>query len=186
MGTYRWVSEQVAGKSDSGDDPDVVWHTHSGLAVRTLSVPSPAGEGDVLVRTEVSVSIRAFFADVGLASQFPITAVSQFIGDVGIHDGETIDPRGGGVGDFGFTWDRVWQWQDVGYGSPTLDSPMAMALDSVGYITSKARRGPDTYGAIDPAFNLSCFTHGSSYYIKGLAGVGSSWVITARCLWLTP
>ena len=186
MSRYEWVSEQVAGKSDSGGNPNLVWHTNLGLAVRTLSVPSPVGEGDTLVRTEVSVSVRAYFADVGLASQFPVTAVSQFIGDVGIHDGETIDPSGGGPGDFAFTWDRMWQWQDVGYGSPTLDSPMAMALDSVGYITSKAKRGPAVYGAIDPAFNLSCLTHGSSYYITGLAGVASSWVITARCLWLVP
>ena len=186
MGTYRWVSEQVTGDSGGGDDPDLVWRTSFGTAVRTLSVPSPVGEGDVLIRTEVSVSIRAYFADVGLAILFPVAAVSQFIGDVGIHDGETIDPRGGGVGDFAFTWDRAWDWQGVTYGSPTTDSPMAMRLDSVGYITSKARRGPDTYGAIDPAFNLSCYTHGSNYYVTGLAGVSSFWVITARCLWLTP
>ncbi len=186
MGTYEWVSGQVAGESDGGDNPDLVWHTPFGLAVRTLSVPSPVGEGDVLVRTEVSVSIRAFFAKVGLASQFPQKSYTQFIGDVGIHDGETIDPSVSGPGGFAFTWDRLWNWQDVGYGSATLDSPMAMSLDSVGYVTSKARRGPESYGAIDPAFNLSCLTHGSSYYITGLAGVGSSWVITARCLWFTP
>lgn len=186
MGTYHWVTAQSIGDPSNTDDPTGAWRTPDDLAVRTLSVPSPVGLGDVLVRTEVSVNLRANFAEPSLALLFPQSAVSQFIGDVGIHDGETLDPRGPGEYEFAFSWDGIWRWSGVAYGVPTLASAASWSCTTGGYVTSKARRGPDKYGAIDPAFNLSVFTWGSDYYRTSTTGVTSAWVITARCLWFTP
>lgn len=186
MGTYHWVTAQNVGSPANTDNPDSGWRTADDLAIRVLSVPSYGGHGDVLVRTEVSVNLYATFQSQGLEDLFPQSATSQFIADVGIHDGEPIDPRGDGAYEFCFTWDGQWTWDSLTYGSPAVDSPKFMRCTTGGYVTSKARRGPEKYGAIDPALNLSVYTWGSEAYATGTSGVSSAWVVTARCLWFTP
>lgn len=185
-GHYHWVTAQNAGSPAQTSDPADGWLTPDDLAIRVLSVPSYGGEGDVLVRTEVSVNLQATFQNQSNQFLFQESATSQFIGDVGIHDGETIDPRGDGAYEFGFTWDGQWTWAADPANNGVLAEPYYMRCTSHGYITSKARRGPETYGAISPAFNLSVYTWGSEYYRNGITGVSSFWVVTARCLWYTP
>lgn len=186
MGTYHWTSAQNVGDAGGTTDPTTAWLTPEGLANRVLSVSSYSGEGDVLVRTEVSANIWAATADLSDFSFFTGSAVSQFIGDVGIHDGETLDPSGDGAYEFAFTWDGIWDIQTSVYNWTGGIVPSYMRCTTSGYVTSKARRGPDKYGAISPAFNLSVLTHGSEYYPHTTESVSSSWVITARCLWFTP
>lgn len=186
MGTYNWVTANNIGDDSGTADPTTAWCTPSGLALRTLSCPSPVGEGDVLVRTEVSVELMVQTVNLAQLVYFAGFAASQFIGDVGIHDGETIDPTVAGEGNFAFTWDGGWSIFGLAYGPSVSEAPAYMRCSTRGYVTSKARRGPESYGAVDPAFNLSVVTHASDWYPLSEPDTGSSWVITARCLWFTP
>lgn len=186
MGSYHWVTAQNVGSPFQTDDPSSAWLTPDDLAIRCLSVPSHGGEGDILVRTEVAVNLIATFQSQGLLELWGESAMSQFIGDVGVHDGETLDPRGDGAYEFAWSWEDQWRWNQILFGDPASDFAVSFQCSTRGYVTSKARRGPDKYGAVDPAFNLSCYTWGSEFYRTGVSGISSSWVITGRCLWFTP
>ena len=167
-------------------NPDVGWRTPALAPLKVLSVPAPGGYGDVLVRTEVSVSLFAAATTASHLGFFPNCAVSKFLGDVGdIGDGP-LDPWSDGPQDFAFSWERSWHTHLTNFDYLAGIVPTYCQCSTDGYVTSHASRGPASYGAVTPAFNLSVVTRGSDQYTVSTSSPTSTWVIVARCLWKTP
>ncbi len=182
---YKWVTGRNFSNPTGTSNPNTGWRTPSEAPITTVSVPSYGGHGDVLVRTEVSVSLWAIAGDVTHLGFFPGAAVSMFLGDVGASGASPLNPWTTGAQDFAFSWERQWSTNTTVINGLSGITPTYVTCSTGGYVTSKARRGPDSYGGVTPFFNLAVVTRGSDQYVTGITDVTSTWVISVRCLWQT-
>lgn len=186
MGTYHWVTERNQNSVPGGSVSDPVWWTPAGHGNTFLSVPAYAGEGDVLVRTELAGWI-GFQAD----SAYPDAQLmlwqmnTMILGEV-TTSGVGTDPNGRGAREFAFSTEMPWSGQTLSWGDPTTTYYYFLRASTPGYVTSKARRGPDKYGAGTPAMNFTIYTDNSFLWVPGLSDIATAWGFTARCLWFTP
>jgi len=183
---YQWVTGINNGPPDGDLSPRGNWITDDGSVATALSVPSPNGHGDIMERVEVAIDICTACADSTLLGFFINSAITLVAGDVGPVGGIPPDPASEGGYEFAFTTQVG--WSEHMYVWSVLDglTPTYMRASTHGYVTSKARRGPDTYGSVDPAFNLGIVTRGWEYRDWTIGAVSDFWSITARVLWRTP
>jgi hypothetical protein len=183
---YNWVTAINDGPPDGDLSPENNWITSDGSAALALSVVAPGGHGDVLERVEVAMDLCVACGDASLLGFFLNAAITQVAGDVGPVGGPGPDPASVGEYQFAFTTQLGWTQDIYVYDFLGSITPTFMRASTRGYITSKARRGPDTYGSIDPAFNLGIVTRGWEYIFPIPGAVSFWWSITARTLWRTP
>jgi hypothetical protein len=183
---YNWVTGITNGPPDGNLSPQDIWITDDGSAALCLSVPAPGGEGDILERTEVAMDLCVGCGDSSILGFFINAAITQVAGDVGPIGGPPPDPASVGEYEFSFTTQLGWTEHIYPYDFLGSITPTFMRASTRGYITSKARRGPATYGSIDPAFNLGVVTRGWEYIFPIPGAVSFWWSITARTLWRTP
>lgn len=186
MSGYQWVTGRNTGPPEHLADPADAWYTPAGGVTVALSVPSPVGAGDILERVEVAAWIIVTSGDVTLLSFFPQSARTLLIGEVGAIGGSAPDGTADGAYGFSFSTEIFWTINVVPLDFLASDTPTYLTAATPGYVTSKARRGPDSYGGIHPAFNLGVATPGSEYLDLTDGDIGTTWSITARTLWRTP
>lgn len=186
MGTYHWMSKRNVNNVPGGTVSDPVWYTPSGLGNTFLSVPAYAGAGDVLVRTELAGWIGfQSGSDYGLAQFFLWQMNTLLLGEV-TTSGHGPDPNGAGAVEFAFSTEMPWQGQTLSWADPTTTWLYFARASTRGYVTSKARRGPEKYGAGTPAMNFTIYTDNSFNWVPGSGDLATAWGFTARCLWFTP
>lgn len=183
---YQWVTGRNTGPPEHFADPADAWYTPAGGVTTALSVPSPVGEGDILERVEVAAWISVSSSDASDLGFFPQSARTMLIGEVGEIGGSGPDGTADGSYGFAFSTEIFWTSNLVVYNFLGGLVPTYCRAATEGYVTSKARRGPDSYGPIHPAFNLAVATPGSEYLDLTIEANGATWSITARTLWRTP
>jgi len=186
VGTYQWTSGWNVGAPEDSVDADTAWYTPDFAPVTALSVASPNGHGDVLVRTEVAYWITVVSSDASTLLFFPESAGTLALGDVGAVGGSGPDPRATGSTDFSFSASTAWTVDLININFLSSYVPCYCKTSTGGYLTSKAKRGPEIYGGVDPAFNLALYTVGSSYLDLTVSTTTPYWSISARALWFTP
>lgn len=186
MGTYHWVTERNADSVPGGLVSDPPWYTPDIHGNTFLSVPAYAGAGDVLVRTEFAgwIGVQTG-SDYGDAEGFMWQMNSLILGEV-TTSGAGTDPNGRGAREFAFSTEMAWTGRTLSWGDPTVSWVYFINASTGGYVTSKARRGPEKYGAGTPAMNFTIFTDNAINWVPGSGDLASSWGFTARCLWFTP
>lgn len=183
---YKWVTGRNTGPPEHFAAPADAWYTPAGGVTTALSVPSPTGPGDILERVEVAAWISVTSPDASTLGFFPQSARTLLIGDVGAIGAGAPDGTADGAYEFAFSWECFWTVNIVPFDWLADITPTYLQTSTPGYVTSKARRGPDTYGDVHPAFNLGVATPGSEYLDLTIEANGSTWSITARTLWRTP
>lgn len=186
MGTYRWTSAHHWDEVPGGSDTNPVWWTTGSGANTVLSCASPVGEGDVLVRTEVAawIGLQAT-SSYGLGQFFSWQTATHLLGDVST-TGHAPNPAAVGTLEFSFSAHMPWDGNSISFGDPTATYYYFARARTDGYVTSKARRGPDKYGSGHPAFDLGIYTDGSLNWVPGVGGLATRYGFTVRTLWLTP
>ena len=186
MGTYGWQTVRNAGSWPPTGPGSPAWYTPMGVPKTLLSCPSVAGEGDVLVRTELQGYYGVWIADWTQAEFAPAGVYTTLMAEVGASGGTPPDPTLVGHHSLALTCDLETNW------SLSLDSTVPsnghiyIRSYTRGTVTSKARRGPNEYGALAPHLNLGIVTENDDTLNALLGSVGSWWSFTMRCLWFTP
>ena len=183
---YEWVTGINNGPPDGDLSPWGNWLSDDGSAVTALSVPSPNGYGDIMERVEVAIDISTGCVDSTLLGFFLNSAITLVAGDVGPVGGTPPDPASVGGYPFAFTTQVGWIAEMTVWDFLSGYTPTIMRASTHGYVTSRARRGPESYGSVDPAFNLGIVTRGWEYRDPTVGAVSDFWSITARVLWRTP
>lgn len=186
MGTYGWYTAKNVGNYPPTSGPVPPWYTPSGIPKAIVRCASPNGAGDVLVRSQVWGQIGVHLAD-WTAQQFAVIApMTHLLGEVGSSSSTPPDPTLAGAHRLAFVGALDWSWEIPVFGSPVDTAPMYLRATTHGYVTSKARRGPDIYGGGAPSFNLGIVTEADLYLNPLLAAAESFWAFYVRCLWYTP
>ena len=184
--SYEWYTAKNVGLYPPTGGSQPAWYTPSGIPKAIVRCASPNGAGDILERVEVWGQIGVHLIDF-TAQQFAnIAAMTHLMGDVGSSSSTAPDPGFTGAGDFAFTGAMDWTWEIPTFGSPLNTAPLYMRATTHGYITSHARRGPASYGAGAPSFNLGILTEADIFLNPTLAAAQSFWAFYVRCLWRTP
>lgn len=186
MGTYQWMSAHLWDQVPGGSVSDPAWWTIAGAGNTILSCPSPVGAGDVLVRSEVAawIGLQAYDS-YGDGAFFLWSVTTHLLGEV-TTTGHGVDPAHVGAGGFAFSTEMHWTGHSEPFASPADSFQRFANASTGGYITSKARRGPEHYGSGAPAFNLTCYTDGSLNWVPGHSDVATAYGFTVRTLWLVP
>lgn len=185
MAVYKWVTTVSQGAyPPTGTLPP--WYTPDGIPKALARVPSPVGNGDVLVRTRVAGYIGIYMAD---STWYPDAMVSQYwslIGEVGSSSSLPPDPFLAGTNDFAFTGDLDMSWQLAPFGAPVDTFPLIVRASTRGYQEGHAERGPASYGGVAPSFNLGIVGLQDFRLDPTLHSLQSYWAFTVRCLWRVP
>jgi hypothetical protein len=185
MTGYEWVTERSFGQYPPTGG-GALWNTPSGVPKAAVRVPSPVGEGDVLIRVRVSAFIGIYGAD---SSWYPFKAVSQLWqlkGEVGSSSSTPPDPTLDGEGGIEFSADMEPALTLNDTGSPTSPAPWSLRATTGGYVESKGKRGVAEYGGVHPYFVLGLVQVNDAYLDPTAHSIQSFWGFTARCLWFTP
>jgi hypothetical protein len=162
------------------------WYTPSGVPKAVVRCGSPHGAGSVLERVEVSGYWAFSAADQTIVPDANIGLVTYLMGEVGSSSSTPPDPTRTGSGDFAFTAEMQFTWETHTFGDPANTYPLTARMTTGGYITSRARRGPDSYGSGAPSFNLGLVTVDDNVAHEVYLHAQTYWSFYVRCLWRSP
>lgn len=186
MAQYRWYTAKNVGSYPPTGGAQPPWYTPGPIPKAIVRCASPAGAGDILVRTEVAGYWGFVGADYTIMPDVSQGVVSHLLGEVGSSSSLPPDPTHTGTGDFAFSAWMDMHWEVHTFGSPTNTYPLAARLTTGGYITSHAKRGPAQYGSGAPSFNLGIITEDDVVSNSIYNHAQSYWAFYVRCLWKTP
>jgi hypothetical protein len=184
--SYEWYTAKNVGvypPTGAGNPP---WWTPGGVPKAIVRCASPNGNGDILERVEVWGQIAFRNVDWTHQEDGPSSLMIHLMGEVGSSSSTPPDPSLTGAHDFAFTGSMDWTFFLPTFGSPLNTAPVFMRASTNGYQTSKARRGPESYGSVAPYFNLGIMQENDIYFDPTQNGIQSFWAFYVRCLWRTP
>lgn len=183
---YEWYTAKNVGVYPPTGGAQPPWYTPSLIPKAIVRCASPNGAGDVLERVEVAGYWGFSAADATTVPDAAIGLVTHLLGEVGSSSSTPPDPHATGAHDFAFSAFLDFQWEVHTFGDPANTYPLTARLSTNGYITSKARRGPDSYGPGAPSFNLGIITEDADVSTEIFNRAQTYWAFYVRCLWRTP
>lgn len=184
--SYQWVTAKNVGfypPTGSGDPP---WYTPSNIPKAVVRCPSAHGNGDILERVEVAGYWGFQAADATTVPDATEGLQTHLLGDIGSSSSTPPDPQATGAHSMALTAWLDWTWETPTFGDPTNTYILNARASTNGYITSHARRGPESYGGVDPYFVLGIITEDAAVSHGVYLHAQSYWAFYVRCLWRTP
>lgn len=185
MATYEWTQDRTNSQFSLGNPPP--WWTTDGLPVLVATVPSPVGEGDTLVRTELWASAGAWWEGNSFGPLQPselFGVVIKLMGEVYVSGASGLpDPDALGVASAVIT--AAAPTTTMAYDSTIEPGRGGVTMSTAGVVTSKGERGPAKYGSGHPELRVGMV--GENVLDPDVPGsFNSRWNIWVRCLWRVP